>query len=204
VTEAQPTLEEEREWTARARGGDREAIALLYRAFAARLYTRVLLPKLGFAAAAEDALAETWKSALERLPDYRDEGRSIYAWLSTIAASKAMDMHRGRARSSRVLASFEALIGPLRPSSPTPLRELESNEELEAVRHATDAALERLNPRYREVLRMRFWEEASRQECAARLEVKEATFDVLLLRALRAFQREWDALLSGQDPMELP
>ena len=52
--------------------------------------------------------------------------------------------------------------------------------------------LARLNPRYRRALELRFFEERSRQECAAALEVKLGTFDVLLLRALRAFRKEWD------------
>ena len=38
------------------------------------------------------------------------------------------------------------------------------------------------------------------EECAAAMDVKLGTFDVLLLRALRSFRKEWDALVG---PTEL-
>ena len=54
-----------------------------------------------------------------------------------------------------------------------------------------EATLARINPRYRRALELRFLQGVSRPECAERLEVRLGTFDVLLLRALRAFRREW-------------
>ena len=61
----------------------------------------------------------------------------------------------------------------------------------EKLRAAVAAALGRINPRYRRALELRFFEEHERTACAAALEIKVGTFDVLLLRALRAFRAAW-------------
>jgi len=61
--------------------------------------------------------------------------------------------------------------------------------------------MQHLNERYRFAIELRFVEELSREECAARLGVKLGTFDVLLLRALRAFRKEWTARV-GDPPHE--
>jgi RNA polymerase sigma-70 factor (ECF subfamily) len=53
--------------------------------------------------------------------------------------------------------------------------------------------MEELHPRYARALTLRFLEDRTRDECATLLEVKVATFDVVLLRALRAFRERWQA-----------
>lgn len=195
-------LSRERELVARARRGERDAVAALYRAFASRIYASVLMPRLGNPQAAEDALSETFRTALERLDTFDDQGVSIYFWLSRIAVNKATDMHRVKARTRRALTSFEDLLAPLRPSSPRPERELEEREQERAVREAVTTVLDRINPRYRQAIALRFMEDKSRNECAEAMDVKLGTFDVLLLRALRAFRKEWEAVVGGAETRE--
>jgi RNA polymerase sigma-70 factor (ECF subfamily) len=193
----------ERDLVQRARNGERDAIAALYRAFASRIYSRVLMPRLGNAQAAEDALSETFRTALERLDQFGDQGVSIYFWLSRIAVNKATDMHRVKARTRRALASFEDLLAPLRPSSPRPERQLEDAERAVHLRENVGTVLDRINPRYRRAIELRFLEDKTREDCAASMEVKLGTFDVLLLRALRAFRKEWDELVGTSGAREL-
>jgi RNA polymerase sigma-70 factor, ECF subfamily len=196
-------LKHERELVQRARRGERDAIAALYRAFAGRIHARVLMPRLGNAQAAEDALSETFRTALERLDQFGDQGVSIYFWLSRIAVNKATDMHRVKARTRRALASFEDLLAPLRPSAPRPERELEEAERSSHLREHVGVVLDRINPRYRRAIELRFLEDKSREECAEHMEVKLGTFDVLLLRALRSFRKEWDELVGSREAKEL-
>ncbi len=193
-------LAEERELVRRARDGDRDAVATLYRAFAGRLYRAVLMPRLGNPRAAEDALSETFRTAIERLDQFDDRGASIYFWLSRIAVNKALDMHRVKARTRRALTSFEELVQPLRPSPTRPERALVESEREASLRGAVADVLTRIHPRYRKVIALRFMDDMSREECAAQMEVKLGTFDVLLLRALRAFRKEWDRVIG---PTEL-
>jgi len=168
--------------------GDRAAFQRLYRAMAPPLYARILLPRLGDATAAEEALADTFARAVERLDSYQDRGGSIWSWLVAIAANRALDVHRERARAGRAMAGFQALLGPILGDAEAP-----HDEALDQVklRDAVAGALARINPRYRRALELRFFEEQDRDRCAAALEVKVGTFDVLLLRALRAFRAAW-------------
>jgi RNA polymerase sigma factor (sigma-70 family) len=181
-------LDEERRCLAALRRGDRAAFQRLYQVMAPPLYGRILLPRLGDPVAAEEALADTFARAVERLDGYQDRGGSIWSWLVTIAIHRALDLHRERARVGRALAGFHALVTPLLGEADAPNDEALDHEKLRA---AVAAALARLNPRYRRALELRFFEERERDDCAACLEVKVGTFDVLLLRALRAFRAAW-------------
>jgi RNA polymerase sigma factor (sigma-70 family) len=176
----------------RIRKGDMRAFGELYEAFAARLFSRVLLPLLGNRAAAEDALAETFKTALERIGSFEEKGVSVFHWLARIGKNKALDMHRSRERTGRVLCNFEGMLAPLLGSSPLPGNGLQAEEEGRRLRAAVAEVLSRLNPRYKKVLELRFLQDRPRQECAEMLDLKLGTLDVLVLRALRAFKKEWE------------
>ncbi len=188
---ARDQLRKERKLISAAVDGDREAFAALYREHAGVLFTRVLFPKLGQRQAAEDALSETFRAALERLHTFKPGKVSIYFWLARIASNKAMDMHRVRGRTNRALANFEGLMSPLIPTSDEPGARVEQEQELTALRTRIDEVLAGLNPRYRRAIELRLIEERSRQECADLMEVKLGTFDVVFLRAVKAFRRDW-------------
>jgi RNA polymerase sigma-70 factor (ECF subfamily) len=176
---------------ARARGGDRAAFSEIYRAYSARLFSRVLMPKLGDRAAAEDALSETFRTAFERLDDFEERGVSLYFWLARIAANKALDLHRARGATGRAISNFQVLLAPLVEAPPDPDALLELRTDHAELAGAVGAVLTRLNPRYRRAIELRIIDELPREDCAAALEVKVGTFDVLVLRALRAFKKEW-------------
>jgi RNA polymerase sigma-70 factor (ECF subfamily) len=181
----------ERRQIRRARAGDRAAFTALYQAFAGPLYTRILLPRLGDREAAEEALAETFRVALERLGQFEVQAASLWSWLATIARNKATDVFRARDRAGRALVSYQDMLSCLRAGPDEPGSPLEQEEEAAQLRRAVQVVLGALNPRYRRVLELRFFEEKSRQECAALLEVRLGTLDVLVLRALRAFRAKW-------------
>jgi RNA polymerase sigma-70 factor (ECF subfamily) len=190
-------LERERRLLGELRRGDRTAFSPLYRAFAQPLYARVLLPRLGDRQAAEDVLAETFRTMLEKLDQYDDRGGSIWSWLATVAANRARDVERERARRGQALRGFALLSAPLLEAQPPgPGDDAGDGARLQAT---VTKVLDQLNPRYRRALTLRFLEDRPRVECAALLEVKVATFDVLLLRALRAFRERWQAAAAPGD-----
>lgn len=190
-------LDWERTTLWRACDGDRTAFAEIYRAYAGLLFSRVLLPLLGQRPAAEDALSETFRQAFERLDSFEPRGSSIYFWLARIATNKALDMHRAQKVSGRVLVNVQALVEPLLDSPLAPDAALDCKRQFIAAEGQVARCLEQLNPRYREAIELRFFQELSREVCAERLELKLGTFDVLLLRALRAFRKRWDELTTG-------
>ena len=187
MTFTDPTwLEEERRCLAAVRRGDWGAFRRLYEVLAPPLYARILLPRLGDAQTAEDLVGETFARAVEALDRYQDRGGSIWSWLVTIARNLMLDLHRKQARERQV--GFQALLAPLGGEQGDA-----GDARLDGARlgEAVTKTMARLNPRYRRALELRFFEERERAECAALLEVKLGTFDVLLLRALRAFRAEW-------------
>ena len=99
----QQRLRWERERIGRAQQGDTAAFSDLYRSYAPEVFARVLMPRLGNRTAAEDALSETFRTAFEGITKFESRDVSIYHWLAKIAANKATDMHRGRARTGRAL-----------------------------------------------------------------------------------------------------
>jgi RNA polymerase sigma-70 factor (ECF subfamily) len=186
-------LAQERQWLEALGRGDARAFDSIFQAFAGPLYRRVLLPKLGEPAAAEDALGETFRRALERLPRFEDRGKGLWPYLATIATNLAHDLHRERARRGRALASFESLLGPLESGAPLP----GDGADHARLRESVAGVLGALNPRYRQAIELRFFAEHSREECARQLEVKVGTFDVLLLRALRSFRQRWQEIVGA-------
>ncbi|MBS2032857.1 MAG: sigma-70 family RNA polymerase sigma factor [Deltaproteobacteria bacterium] len=181
----------ESEQLARARKGDMRAWGELYDALAPPLFSQVLLPRLGVRAAAEEALSETFRVALERLRDF--DGRvSLFFWLARIAMNQANDVHRERARTGKALAGYANLLGPLQDPPKDPLDQLEHQRELAKLRARIDGVLAAINPRYRQAIELRLLQDRTRQECAAALECTVPTFDVVLLRSLRAFRAEWE------------
>ena len=86
----------------------------------------------------------------------------------------------------------QAVPGALADAPDGPGQQLEDAREMARLRGRVSRCLEALNPRYRQAIELRFFEERERQECADVLEVKLGTFDVLILRALRAFRKEWE------------
>jgi len=187
----------ERRCIAAARKGDRAAFAELYRRYAPELFRRVLMPRLGNRQAAEDALSETFRTFLERIDKYEDQGKSVWYWLARVSVNKATDMHRVKGRTNRALANFKSLLDPLREGPGNPESEAFVEIEKERLGEAVQETMERLNPRYRRAIELRFLEDKSRQDCAEALEVKLGTFDVLILRALRAFRKEWERTIGA-------
>ena len=121
---------------ARARTGDPEALASLYRAFEVPVYNlarRICRTTED----AEDVLQETFFEVCRSIGRYREEG-SLWGWIRTIAASKAlMRLRRNKYRDTDELQE-EAVVGQRREDT--------------ALRMDLEAALERLSETSRAVV----------------------------------------------------
>ena len=165
------------------------AFELLYRAHAPAVLARIIRPRVAGAADQEDLLVETFRAALEGLPAYRWTERGLFAWLARIAKNRIIDQARAAATRAR---GAERLEGESSAAAPTADDwGVLANAGRAHLRTALEGVLAELNPRYAEALRLRFVEELSRPLCAAALEVRVETFDVLLLRAVRALRAAW-------------
>jgi RNA polymerase sigma-70 factor (ECF subfamily) len=93
----------------RAQSGDREAHAVLYRAFAPMVYT-LARRMLGSSAVAEDVLQDCFVEVIRKAGQFRgDGGVPVGLWIRQIAVNKSLSQLRSPWRRRRVeAASFEA------------------------------------------------------------------------------------------------
>ncbi len=179
-------LADERALVQRAQGGDRRAFEQLYRAYARAIFAYVIVPMLGCRDDAEDCLRDTFLAAFGALPSYQWKEPGMYPWLKVLAKNKARDLLRASGRRQRLRGAFAEHVDVLVEEASDPTEEEIAREQLRA---RIDGVLGGMNPRYAEVLRLRLLQGRSRDECAAALEVKIGTLDVLLFRACRAFRQ---------------
>jgi RNA polymerase sigma-70 factor (ECF subfamily) len=146
------------------------------------------LPKLGSAAAAEEALSTVYLRVVERIAQFTWQNVGFYPWLRMVALRIALDQLRARKR--EVLFETADIEREIDASE----REARDAAALEAhdlavARNRVSDLLGRINPRYAQAIRLRVLEERPREEAAQELGVSVATFDVVLHRAMAALKK---------------
>jgi RNA polymerase sigma factor (sigma-70 family) len=180
----------DRELVERIQHGDGESFGTLYDRTRDWLLACVIVPRVG-RTDSEDVLAETFRVALVKIHTFRWTDVGLLHWLATIARRKALE-HGRRVRGR--LGPLDELpdLLDVPDGAPTAEAEMIRLETLGHLRARVASTLDVLPVRYAEALRMRLLEARSRQECAERLGVSLATFDVVLHRATRAFAGKWE------------
>jgi len=179
------TLDDEKRLLKRLHRGDRDAFRELYDAFATRLYRVVILPRIGVEDIAEDILRDTFLTAFNKVGQVHWQNRSLFNWLSRIAYNKVMDVHRANRRTERFVQGFSAFIELARPGPADPETQALAQEEVLIAKDRVHALIEALNPRYRQAVELRFFEQRSREDCAEAMAVTVGNFDVILFRAIK-------------------
>jgi RNA polymerase sigma-70 factor, ECF subfamily len=157
---------------------------------------RYLLFLTGKREVAEDLFQETWMRVLLRGAQYNGKAR-FDTWLFTIARNLVIDLSRKRVMASLDEMSegkeddrpFEVAI-----SGPSPLEQFQSRENCAEV----GEVLLKLEPSYREVLVLRFYEELSLEEIATVTRAPLSTVKSRLYRGLSALKPEMEQLRSSR------
>lgn len=182
--------DDDRELIERAQQGDQRAFRDLYRRHAPRVFRYAILPLIRDRALAEDLLADTFVRALENIHRFKWQGKGVLPWLIRIGKNLCLDHLR---RSGRQAAWPEGLEQML----PEPSRQANAEwmvgegELADVLRERIASCIEAINPRYREVLRLRMIEKLPRKDAAERMDVTVGTLDVLLFRACKAFRKAY-------------
>lgn len=140
----------------RARQGDAEAIAALYRQYAPTIY-RYIAYRVSTTADAEDLTAEVFLKMVEGIARYRVTGAPFEAWLYRIAAARIVDFRRRKSRRPQA-----ALSDTLADTGPLPEERLHRQQEVDQLK----AALQQLPDDYQTILLLRFVERKSHKEVA--------------------------------------
>jgi len=180
-----PESVEERDWIARARGGDAQAYRHLVERYSDRAYG-LAFRMLGSAPEAEEVAQDAFVRAWRAFPRFRGDS-SFSTWLHRIVVRRALDR-------SAVLKSRRAREGPL--------EELETSESI--APHGEDAGqkerslrLERLLDSLSDVQRaavmLYYYEDRSVDEVAAALGIPGGTVKTHLHRARGLLRAGWMA-----------
>jgi RNA polymerase sigma-70 factor, ECF subfamily len=153
---------------------------------------RYLLFLTGKREVAEDLFQETWMRVLLRGAQYNGKAR-FDTWLFTIARNLVIDLSR-----KRTMASLDEMSeggDDERPfeiamSAPSPLEQFQSREDCAEV----GEVLLKLEPTYREVLVLRFYEELSLEEIATVTRAPLSTVKSRLYRGLAALKPQMEQL----------
>ena len=171
-----PGMTETTEVVARARAGDAEAWGELYRDFAPAIF-RFCRRALPTREDAEDATMDIFTKLKDVLGQY-DETRSFSAWLYRVSANHCWDiLRRRKIRQDKETEDVDEV--PLEHPDPNQLDRLIEQRTSEEVR----AALQKLGPRARMALVLRYYSDMSYDEIADALGVRRAFVGVVLLRA---------------------
>jgi RNA polymerase sigma-70 factor (ECF subfamily) len=161
---------------------------------------RYLLFLTGKREVAEDLFQETWMRVLLRGAQYNGKAR-FDTWLFTIARNLVIDLSRKRTMAS--LDEMSESGGDERPfeiaiSGPSPLEQFQSREDCAEV----GEVLLKLEPSYREVLVLRFYEELSLEEIANVTKAPLSTVKSRLYRGLAALKPQMEQLRASRPFLE--
>ena len=152
---------------------------------------RYLLFLTGRREVAEDLFQETWMRVLLRGAQYNGKAR-FDTWLFTIARNLVIDLSR-----KRTMASLDEMndgdderFFEIPVSAPSPLEQFQSREDCAEI----SEVLLKLEPTYREVLVLRFYEELSLEEIASVTKAPLSTVKSRLYRGLAALKPRMEQL----------
>lgn len=141
----------------RAQKGDREAVAVLYKAYAQSIY-RYVVARVRNSSDAEDVTADVFINMVEGLPSYQITEAPFAAWLYRIAASRVADYYRLQQRQP-----ISDLADTLPDDLTLPEEQVLQNQSIETLRHA----LRQLSEEHQTILILRFVDRKSHEEVAA-------------------------------------
>jgi RNA polymerase sigma factor (sigma-70 family) len=162
---------------ARVALGDRSALAQVYNSTAAKLFG-VCLRILNDRAEAEDVLQEIYLTVWRKAGAYQTARASPVTWLVAIARNRAIDRLRARGPASRS-APIEAAAEIADPAAPASAL-IETADEARRL----DACLGELEGRQATAIRTAFWDGATYEELARRMDVPLGTMKSLIRRGL--------------------
>ncbi len=183
---------DERARVVRAREGDREAFAQLFRDHHVRVYNLVTY-LTGDRTEAEDVTQSTFVRAWEELPRLRDP-QAFTAWLNRIARNLAADRVRAKGMRARMESARPEDLDAGVPVGPQAEQYAAAKEREERV-HAAVASLP--DP-HQEVVVMHHLEGAPVQEVAERLRIPVGTVLSRLARARAALRRRLAPYVDGE------
>lgn len=181
--------------------GDESAFDLFFDENFARLYRFAIARMSRDPDAARDVVQITLTKGLRKLHTYRAES-ALFTWLCAICRNEMSDWlaKQGRRQEHVVLTEdfpeVQAAVDSFQaPAAESPERQYCRAEALRLIQ----VALDRLPPKYGNVLEWKYVEGWSVREISTRLDLGTEATQSLLARAKRAFADVYSAMMYGMD-----
>lgn len=171
--------DESRRLIERLRARDASALGELYDRYGGVVYA-IILRIARDTGTSEDLTQEVFLRVWNRIPTFDVERGSLSTWVLTIARHSAIDFLRSRTgKQTRMNVSMDAMERPLAGGNAE--TELQTSTDAKKVR----AAMERLEPRHRQLLELAYFDGLSQTEMAEKLELPLGTVKTWVRTALR-------------------
>lgn len=167
----------------------------------ARLYRFALTRLNGDVDAATELAQVTMTRALQKLSTYRAESQ-LFTWLCAICRNEMSDWLRkqGRYRQHIVLTEDYPEVQAVVDSFTTAIEDgPEASYQRTEAGRLIQVALDRLPPKYGDVLEWKYVEGYSVKEIAERLEIGQEAAQSLIARAKRAFAEVYETLAGAMN-----
>ena len=181
--------------------GDERAFECFFEENFARLYRFALVRLSDDPDAARELAQITLTKALQKMHTYRAES-ALFTWLCAICRNETSDWlaKQGRYREHIVLVEdfpeIQAAVDSVQvPEQMNPEHHYRRVELLRLIQ----VALDRLPPKYGDVLEWKYIEGHSIKEISSKLNIHEEATQSLLARAKRAFAEVYSTLSDGLD-----
>ena len=183
---------DERDLVEKLKKHDEKAFEEFFDYFYGRIYSYVYR-RIKMVTVAEDITSETFLKFLRSLPtfDLKDDYH-LDTWVYSIARNLVRDWFRKNLKydvlplEEKFNAAYEAILyDPY---------ETYANEEINAV---VKKAIDMLQPSYKEIITLRFYQKKTTKEIAATLNKSEDAVKVMQFRALKKLKEIVEELLNG-------
>jgi RNA polymerase sigma-70 factor, ECF subfamily len=173
----------EYDWLQQARAGSDDAFTQLVEVYQTRVFN-LCFRMLGNAQEAEDAAQETFWRAYQALNRY-DTSRPFVTWLLSIAAHYCIDQHRRKQLPSFAMELLpEESVPFISPGPEAVVVQTEEDRYLHSL-------LDRLNPKDRAALILRYWYDFSEVEIAQSLSLSVSAVKSRLHRSRLYLAQNW-------------
>jgi RNA polymerase sigma factor (sigma-70 family) len=162
--------------------GNRAAYAQLMDEYFEKVYSR-MLKMTGQPGDAEDLTMEAFNKAFSKLDLYTADF-AFSTWLYRIAKNNCIDyLRRNKKDNDSKVNQYEAELGiaahELANQLPSPEQMMINQQETRLLREIVDT----LHPKYKDIIKLHYFNELSCEEIAQQLELPEGTVKVRLFRA---------------------
>lgn len=180
-------------------GGDERAFDRFFEENFARLYRFALARLSDDPDAAREVAQTTLIRAMQKLHTYRAES-ALFTWLCAICRNETSEWLRNQVRLRQHVVLTEdfpevraAVDSYQAPADASPEANYRRTEKVRLIQ----VAMDRLPPRYGDVLEWKYIEGRSVKEIAGRLQLGQEATQSLLARARRAFAEVYATLVDG-------